>query len=171
MYDAEYIEYIGLLGNWTRAIVPLRDPAFNALLNFAQRNPQFVQHLLGTAPPSVAAVNSALLAGLVRAGAVEAGEAAAARLTIRAFVARLAATLGVAEKPSPPPVMAAIFVGAVLLVGCTWSGDSEKYAAIPSYSLYLETYMRKCAMIRRVSPWAQLVSPQNFDDWYADNRT
>jgi hypothetical protein len=148
--------------NWANETDPaLREQWFQVILKTLEARPDLVRALAGSAL-------AAYEAHLARTAVIGIG----ARLTVRQLLPRLIATFGAAPKGPHPVLIGVAFIGSALLVGCSAQSElAEMEASKPSYQLYVQKYLMKCLRCKQLHPGARLESPQDFETWYAENRT
>lgn len=156
---------------WMQATAgPARDTAFNNIVTWMANNRETAQQIARN--PGLWA--AAYQVYLQRAFAAQAAKRIAARLarpSLRLHMARLGGTAARAPKIPHPIGMGLIFIGAILLTGCSIQAETkERQAAIPSYNLYVTNYITKIAQAKVYHPQNTFVSPMTFDEWYEQNR-
>lgn len=162
-------ELTSLITTWYQAAGPARDLAFNSLVAYMARNPEAAQ---GVEQGAILAAYEVHLLRIFAQGAAARIAQQRALPTLAMHMARVGANFGRMPKLPNPYVTGLIFVGAILLTGCEAKAeDDARQAAKPSYNLYVIKYLQKCAHALQIHPKAQLTSPQDFEQWYQENRT
>jgi hypothetical protein len=162
-------ELTNLVTTWYQASGPARDMAFNALVTYMGRNPQVAQEV---EQGVILAAYEVHLLRLFAQGAAARIAQRRALPTLAMHMARVGVNLGRMPKIPNPVATGIIFIGAILLAGCEAKAeDDARQAAKPSYDLYVIKYLQKCVHAKEIHPNAQLTSPQEFEEWYQENRT